>query len=128
MKFCTLGFCDRPLHARGMCHQHYRRWLKKGDPGGPIKEYGRAGCDVEGCTRKHYGNGLCQMHYMRMHLRAKEGDQTPVDEFSPRRHPPHVVEHGRLNEYTNFGCRCELCRAANARYMRERRARRKVAT
>lgn len=30
--------------------------------------------------------------------------------------------HGTLTGYMNHGCRCEPCRAENARYFRERRA------
>lgn len=33
---------------------------------------------------------------------------------------PHVVQHGTLNEYKNFGCRCDECRAANAENNRVR--------
>lgn len=32
-----------------------------------------------------------------------------------------MAEHGELSKYTNEGCRCELCRAANAAWQREYR-------
>ena len=34
--------------------------------------------------------------------------------------------HGTINEYSNHGCRCDLCRAANAAYYREYAARKSV--
>jgi hypothetical protein len=35
--------------------------------------------------------------------------------------PPYVF-HGTPNAYTNYGCRCDLCREAHALYRSERRA------
>ncbi len=35
-------------------------------------------------------------------------------------------EHGTVSTYTNWKCRCEACRAANAKYVRERREVRRV--
>lgn len=37
--------------------------------------------------------------------------------------PPRSVEHG-YRAYVTWGCRCETCRAANAAYMRDYKARR----
>ena len=31
---------------------------------------------------------------------------------------PHITQHGTHNEYNNYGCRCDLCRAAGAAYQR----------
>lgn len=39
----------------------------------------------------------------------------------PRRILPWVSEHGTRTRY-NQGCRCQLCRAANAEYRRQQRA------
>lgn len=37
MKTCSL--CDRPVKSRGLCHAHYERQRKHGDPlhGGPVR-------------------------------------------------------------------------------------------
>jgi hypothetical protein len=35
---------------------------------------------------------------------------------------PSFVFHGTPNAYTNYGCRCEECKAANGLYRSERRA------
>lgn len=29
---CTIGECDRPVLARGLCNRHYHRFLRHGDP------------------------------------------------------------------------------------------------
>lgn len=36
---------------------------------------------------------------------------------------PSFVFHGTPNAYTNYGCRCDLCRQAHSLYRSERRAR-----
>jgi hypothetical protein len=36
---------------------------------------------------------------------------------------PPFVFHGTPNAYTNYGCRCDLCREAHSLYRSERRAR-----
>ena len=33
----------------------------------------------------------------------------------------HVIKHGTNNEYQNYGCRCDKCKAAGAAYQRKRR-------
>lgn len=30
---CSVGDCERPIHSRGWCNAHYRRWLHHGDLG-----------------------------------------------------------------------------------------------
>lgn len=49
-------------------------------------------------------------------------DDTTV--LRPVRHGP--TPHGTYNGYTNYRCRCERCRAANAAFERERKRRRKL--
>jgi hypothetical protein len=29
---CAVAGCDRPVHLRGFCSAHYKRWLRHGDP------------------------------------------------------------------------------------------------
>ena len=36
---------------------------------------------------------------------------------------PAFVSHGTANAYTNYGCRCDLCRVEHSLYRRLRRAR-----
>jgi len=70
-------------------------------------------CSIEGCENKHYSRGWCPMHYQRW---RRHEDPLMV---KPRT-PQHVTKHGTMNEYQNFGCRCELCRSAWAKYYAER--------
>ena len=35
--------------------------------------------------------------------------------------PAETIRHGALSAYKNDRCRCDLCRAANAEYVRRRR-------
>lgn len=35
---------------------------------------------------------------------------------------PSVVQHGRASTYTNWGCRCDDCKAANSAWLAARRA------
>lgn len=62
-------------------------------------------CSAAGCENLVRARGLCQKHYMRW---WRHGDA----EIVLRRSGPHVVEHGTINEYNNWGCRCDLCKQA----------------
>jgi hypothetical protein len=74
------------------------------------RPYGRKGCTVTGCERKHYALGYCRPHYLRV---RKHGTTDSL------RRPP---EHGTISRYTNrHRCRCPRCRAAWAKYCRERK-------
>lgn len=66
-------------------------------------------CSIAGCGRDHYGRGWCGVHYMRWH---RHGD--PLTCLLG----PHVTQHGTNNEYQNYGCRCDECRAAGAEHQR----------
>ena len=39
--------------------------------------------------------------------------------FEDRVYRLREVRHGRVNEYINYGCRCQDCRSANTTYQRE---------
>lgn len=60
---CGIDGCQRPLYGRGLCHLHYQRWRKHGDPLASFKKVGRSICTVEGCERPIVGRGLCSRHY-----------------------------------------------------------------
>lgn len=40
---CSGPECDRPVHARGLCSGHHRRWLRIGQVGGPLRPEGGPG-------------------------------------------------------------------------------------
>lgn len=49
-----------------------------------------------------------------------------VDEDKEQTSATEPIKHGTLSMYTHGGCRCDLCREANADHMRQYRATRKV--
>lgn len=53
--------------ARGLCSQHYNRWLRNGDPNIRSKHVyaTHQTCSVEGCDRLVAGRSLCATHWMR---------------------------------------------------------------
>ena len=68
-------------------------------------------CAIDGCDKRVQARGLCSKHYTRW---RKYGDPTV------NKNPPHVAQHGTMNEYGNYGCRCDECRTAASEYQRER--------
>lgn len=74
---CSINGCDRAASRRGYCQTHYKRVLKTGSPGPPIKPQRRrpAECIIEGCPRDAdgpgCGRGYCASHYARW---RKTGD------------------------------------------------------
>ncbi len=67
-------------------------------------------CSVEGCSKSVKARGWCAMHYSRW---VKYGEVGPAEAYG------HIVQHGTVNEYMNFGCRCDECRAAVSDYQRQ---------
>lgn len=66
------------------------------------------GCKVEGCSRTQIkARGMCPMHYSRWLRTGEIGPPEPLK-------GPHVTAHGTVNEYKNYGCRCDECTAAVA--------------
>lgn len=70
---CSVEACDRPVHSRGWCKPHYRRWQRHGATGSePIREKARPQpprpCKVDGCRRVAQSRGWCGTHYERWRL------------------------------------------------------------
>ena len=71
-------------------------------------------CSIEGCEVKHYARSWCQSHYMSWWY---HGDPLITKK---RGHYHHETQHGTVNEYGNYGCRCDECKSAMADYQRTR--------
>lgn len=77
---------------------------------------------VTGCgTRRGYWNGCrCAdcMESIREHWASQRRAKGMRKSNAPK------SDHGMQSHYTNHGCRCDLCKAAQAQAVREYRARR----
>jgi hypothetical protein len=77
---CAVAGCERPHHARGLCHTHYTRHRRAGDPG-PTAITPRGArdplCTVADCTQPHHALGYCHTHYSRWRRTGTIGPATP---------------------------------------------------
>lgn len=68
---CAVDDCSRPVHGRGLCAAHYKRWASSGVIGGPIAKRPsknlNASCSIDGCDRPAVTRLLCALHYQRWH-------------------------------------------------------------
>ena len=71
MKKCNIEGCEEQHKAKGYCNNHYRKFLKYGNPLAKGKGRKRGVCSLEGCEEPHEGLGYCNKHYQRF---KKYGD------------------------------------------------------
>ena len=81
---CGVDSCNRLAEERGLCHGHYLRLQRLGDPGtDPLRE-GPQFCGVEDCDRTHQASGYCGTHYKRFqasgNARVEDPIRTPTGE------------------------------------------------
>jgi hypothetical protein len=87
---------------------------------------------IHGDGNKAKAKGLCQSHIYSQ-KRVEQGlpgiaPETPAVIRKPKPEPSNstrVPKHGTNNEYSNYGCRCEPCRAAASEYNRAYKAKKK---
>jgi hypothetical protein len=81
-RICTIEGCEKRHNAKGLCHMHYFRLRKFGDPQadappGALKFKERKPCAVEGCDRAARKRGWCNMHYKRWLVTGTTDDPPP---------------------------------------------------
>ena len=63
---CTIDQCSKVSIARGLCHAHYKRWQKYGDPLHWVRDPAKTKCSVYGCDNGgRIKLGYCEKHYQR---------------------------------------------------------------
>jgi hypothetical protein len=88
---CTVGECDKPMHARGMCGACYRRWRLYGSPrGGKQVRRQPAECLVSQCHRRPSAHDLCAAHATRWHRTG--GDPLPHTPIRKRRTLKQMIQ------------------------------------
>jgi hypothetical protein len=83
-RICSVEWCDRPHHSKGMCRTHDMRRRAGLDMDTPFRQYerGERVCKVEGCDRPRDTHGTyCPMHLQRL---SREGEVGAVE---PSRRP-----------------------------------------
>lgn len=82
---CSVGLCDRPARARGLCGMHLARFYRNGTTAPRIRKI----CSVPDCGRPHKSRGLCAMHVRR--LERTGTTDLPVRPERPKPEPKPVV-------------------------------------
>ncbi|MFV1962848.1 MAG: HNH endonuclease [Acidimicrobiia bacterium] len=64
---CEIGGCEKEVDAKGLCHGHYQRLLRRSALAldAPLREPGPS-CSVAECDRPHKAKGFCGAHYARV--------------------------------------------------------------
>lgn len=75
---CTIDGCDKPPASRGMCHGHYKRFIRYGDPlGGSDWADNSGSCSVDGCEKHSHARGFCAAHYYHFRKRGDPSKKAP---------------------------------------------------
>ena len=63
---CSIEGCEKPVHGKGWCSTHLKRWKIHGDPlEGARVTWAGICCSVDGCSSKVEARGWCSIHYQR---------------------------------------------------------------
>lgn len=109
-KTCSIGGCDSPYLAKGMCGLHYKRAAKGEDMHAP-RQIAPAGtpCIVDGCEGRRHSLGYCGMHFQRFNrtgdplaFRRETRTTCTIDDCDK----PHMAQgycHGHYCRLLKFG-------------------------
>lgn len=103
IRLCKIEGCNREIKghsARGMCKNHYRKFLLYGDACAADQRKNRGGirkCIVDGCDRSRNSHGYCRPHYIRL---QKYGSPTLG-------HRKYATKH--IREYRTWESMIERC-------------------
>lgn len=106
---CEATGCEKPMHRRKMCHYHYMRWWRTGDPLTPTVRFrlddpGRPRCSIDGCEKPFHGRGLCDRHLQTLY---RKGDPTDLQYEWAEQTPCKVCgdrEPGRFRQFCSTTC------------------------
>jgi hypothetical protein len=94
----------KPCHDKKSAKQHSQRILDIGFSHGTIYGFMKKKCKCESCIKRQQ-----EWYGIRNKARRTNGAREPYNQPSP---------HGTRKTY-HRGCKCSLCRAANAKHVRE---------
>lgn len=99
LKICKIDGCNKTVHCKDLCDNHYRQYLRKINKNLPKKEPSKT-CSVEGCNKKHCAKGFCQNHY---YLFKKYGYIPERTIYSPN----EIIEYEDYAEIILYNNKCE---------------------
>jgi HNH endonuclease len=87
---CDIDGCDKVVDAKGLCHGHYQRLLRRSAMAldAPFRKSG-AFCSVAGCDRPHKAKGYCGAHYKRVLAHGDPQADIPIRESDGTGHMSH---------------------------------------
>lgn len=75
---CKIDGCDKYQAVRGMCHGHYKKFIRYGDPLGGSDWADNSGpCSVDGCEKHSHARGFCAAHYYHFRKRGDPSKKAP---------------------------------------------------
>lgn len=84
--YCSVTYCKRPVHGKGLCHSHYHLYyyhLKRENVVG-IDDYLKMqeiDCYVPACESKVVAKGFCRKHYNKYNSNIKKARIHSKEEF-----------------------------------------------
>lgn len=103
MSICSRESCNREVHAKTVCHNHYRE-LRRRAAGARAMPRRDSICSINSCDSRHYSLGYCMAHYMRSKSIKGVAPETPIKKLVYGRTNCLVISCHRPH-YSNGVCR-----------------------